>query len=68
MRDSGLLHGFVGMVDLPQRSSLTASHVVLSVDAFEYSVAQFSKKLMCSMAFSIWSIHGSGLFGVAAAG
>ena len=31
------------------------------VDAFEYSVERFSKKLVCSMAPSIWSIQGSGL-------
>ena len=37
-----------------------ASSQVPRVEAFEYSVARFSKKLVCSMAFSIWSIHGSG--------
>ena len=37
-----------------------ASSHVPRVEALEYSVARFSKKLVCSMAFSIWSIHGSG--------
>ena len=31
------------------------------VAAFEYSVARFSKKLVCSMPFSISSIQGNGL-------
>lgn len=44
------------------RNYENASSQLPRVEALEYSVARFSKKLVCSMALSIWSIHGSGFF------
>jgi hypothetical protein len=44
-------------LDAPQTNA--SSHVP-RVAALEYSVERFSKKLVCSMALSIWSIQGSG--------
>src|SRR5471032_1824650 len=44
----------------PASSQLKASSHEPRVEALEYSVARFSKKLVCSIALSIWSIHGSG--------
>ena len=43
-------------------ASAKASSQVPEVLAFEYSVARFSKKLVCSIAFSISSSQGSGFF------
>ena len=42
--------------------SAKASSQVPAVLALEYSVARFSKKLVCSTAFSISSSQGSGFF------
>lgn len=41
-----------------------ASSQVPRVAAFEYSVARFSKKLVCSTAFSMLSSQGSGFFSI----
>ncbi len=41
--------------------SFQTSSQLPRVAALEYSVARFSKKLVCSMPLSISSIHGSGL-------
>src|SRR4051812_43513164 len=43
-------------------SSSKASSQDPCVEALEYSVARFSKKLVCSAPFSIASIQGSGFF------
>jgi type I restriction enzyme M protein len=54
---------FSTLLALPEGADIAGAindEFVPRVEAREYSVARFSKKLVCSMAFSIWSIHGSG--------